>query len=151
VDVSVTVAGIIAAMHATIQERGATVTVKELPPARGDATALEQVFANLIGNALNYLDPSRPGVVEVGCLADGPTSSNDFRTYYVKDNGRGIPAAAHDKVFLAFKRVHPDVTNGEGMGLAIVRQIVERHRGKVWVESQPGMGSTFFVVLPRQP
>src|SRR2546421_9245807 len=128
-------------MQAVIQERGATVRVGTLQPAWGDPAALEQVFANLIGNALNYLDRQRPGVVEIGAASE----ANGTRTYHVKDNGLGIPDAYRHKVFAAFQRVHPDVAAGEGMGLTIVRRIVERHRGRVWLESTAGTGTTFFV------
>jgi signal transduction histidine kinase len=69
----------------------------------------------------------------------------------VRDNGLGIPAAYMSKVFRAFQRLHGEVAKGEGIGLALVRRMVERHGGRVWVESAEGAGSTFFVVLPEQP
>lgn len=146
VDVARTVARIVASLQGTIAEKRVDVRIGELPAVIGDATALEQVFANLIGNALNYLDPSRPAVIEVG------TSSGEiagFVTYFVRDNGLGIPAAHFQKIFQVFQRVHTGVGPGEGIGLAIVARVVERHRGKVWVESAVGEGSTFFVRLPR--
>jgi len=133
-------------MHATAAARKATIEIGELPRLRGDAAAIEQVFANLIGNALNYLDPARPGRVEVGCL---PDTRDGLRTCYVRDNGVGIPEDCREKIFQAFHRLHPEAaSSGEGMGLTIVRRIVERHRGRAWVESQVGVGSTFFVALP---
>jgi signal transduction histidine kinase len=149
VDLNAVIGQVVTALHGTSQERGAAVTVGDLPSAWGDPTALEQVFANLIGNALNYLDRRRPGRVEVGVVAgNGHVAADGFCTYYVKDNGLGIPAAYQQKVFQAFQRVHADAAPGEGMGLAIVRRAVERHRGRIWVESAPGEGSTFFVALP---
>jgi PAS domain S-box-containing protein len=155
VDVQRVVARIVESMGATIAQRGAAVTVAELPPTWGDPTAVEQVFANLIGNALNYLDPRRPGRIEVGRSEHrelaGPGSSAAWHTYYVRDNGLGIPAAYRAKVFQAFQRLHPETAPGEGMGLAIVRRIVERQDGKVRVESTEGSGSTFFVILPAPP
>jgi len=132
-------------MHATAAARKATIEIGELPRLRGDAAAIEQVFANLIGNALNYLDSARPGRVEVGCL---PDTRDGLRTCYVRDNGVGIPEDCREKIFQAFHRLHPEAASGEGMGLTIVRRIVERHRGTAWVESQVGVGSTFFVALP---
>lgn len=128
VEVGATVTRVAEALRATVEEKGATVTVQHLPPAWGDSTALEQVFANLIGNALNYLDPNRPGLIEVGSVggaACGPDEESALRTYYVRDNGLGIAEAYLPKVFQAFQRLHPDVAKGEGMGLAIVRRIVE--------------------------
>ncbi len=161
VDVAATVARIVEALRGTIEERGATVRVGHLPPAWGDPTALEQVFANLVGNALNYLDPARPGVVEVGCLATEADANGDGdggdgggagpATYFVRDNGLGIPEAYHAKVFGVFQRLHGEVAQGEGIGLALTRRAVERHGGRIWFESEPGRGTTFFVSLPGPP
>src|SRR5205807_8317497 len=102
VDLDATAGRVVAALHQTVADRGARVTVQPLPPAWGDPTALEQLFANLIGNALNYLDPARPGAVEVGAdanpvTADGPPGAAG-PVYFVRDNGRGIPAAYRAKV-----------------------------------------------------
>jgi signal transduction histidine kinase len=148
VDLNGTVGRIVEAFHGTIRDRRAEVKVTDLPPAWGDPTALEQLFANLIGNALNYLDPARPGVVEVGSERPAPAGTNGECLYYVKDNGFGIPEAHRAKVFQAFQRLRPEVARGEGMGLTIVHRIAERHGGKVWLESAPGEGTTFFVTLP---
>ena len=149
VDVRATVQRVVTALGNTIDERGARVVVGELPPAWGDPTAIEQIFANLVSNALNYLDPARPGVIEVGSQED--RQNDDKRIYYVKDNGLGIDADHLPKVFLAFQRLHPTVAPGEGIGLPLVRRMVERHGGRIWVESEVGQGSTFFVSLPAQP
>ena len=120
-----------------------------LPPALGDAAALEQVFANLIGNALNYLDSRRPGTIEIGSVDVPPGGSMpDVTTYFVRDNGLGIPAASRDKIFQHFQPLHPQAAAGEGMGLALVHRVVERQGGRVWFESTPGKGSTFFISLP---
>ena len=152
VDLDRVVAQVVGAAQGTITERGAVVRVGDLPAARGDRTALEQLFGNLIGNALTYLDPARPGVIEVGCLPPGAPGAPDvpsgFRTYFVRDNGLGIAEGHRQKIFQAFQRAHPGIGSGEGLGLAIVSRVAERHRGRVWVESRPGAGSTFFVALP---
>jgi signal transduction histidine kinase len=148
VDVAEVVGRVVAAAQATVAEKGATVRVGELPLVWGDRTALEQAFANLLNNALTYLDPARPGVVEVGCL---PGEAAGQRTYFVRDNGLGIAEGHRQKIFQAFQRAHPGVGSGEGLGLAIVARVAERHRGRVWVESHPGEGSTFFVALPAPP
>ncbi len=147
VDVSATVQRVITALGNTIAQKGARVAVGQLPPAWGDPTAIEQIFANLLSNALNYLDPARPGLIEVGSQED----LGDKRVYYVKDNGLGIDHEHLPKVFLAFQRLHPAVAPGEGIGLPLVRRVVERHGGRIWVESEVGQGSTFFVSLPKQP
>lgn len=148
VDVAAVVARVVASLHGTVTTRGAAVAVGDLPPAWGDPTALEQVFANLIGNALTYLDPARPGRVEVGCL---PETTDGLCGYYVRDNGLGIAEAHRGRIFQAFQRAHPQVAGGEGIGLAVAARVVERHRGRVWVESEAGEGSTFYVALPAAP
>jgi signal transduction histidine kinase len=102
----------------------------------------------LIGNALTYLSPNRQGVVEVGCR---PEIASGLRTYFVRDNGLGIAEGHRQKIFQAFQRAHPGVGSGEGLGLAIVARVAERHNGRAWVESKPGEGSTFFVTLPAAP
>ncbi len=143
---------IVDSMQAVATERGAAITASDLPPVWGDATALDQIFANLIGNALNYLDPKRPGLIEIGWQPDADTNSSmaSMHTYYVRDNGLGLSQAAKGKLFQIFQRFHPDQAKGEGVGLSIVRRMVERHSGKIWVESREGEGSTFFISLPIQ-
>ena len=74
-----------------------------------------------------------------------------MRTYYVRDNGLGIPDACMPKMFSAFQRLHGDRAKGDGIGLALVRRVTERHGGQAWVESAEGAGSTFYVTLPEQP
>jgi signal transduction histidine kinase len=156
VSVGRVVGRVVEALQGVISQRATVVTVRELPPAWGDPGAIEQIFSNLVGNALNYLDPARSGRIEIGALEPEPVDETEpralrTRTYYVRDNGLGIPAAYMSKVFRAFQRLHGDVANGDGVGLAVVRRMVERHGGRIWVESAEGAGSTFFVVLPEQP
>jgi signal transduction histidine kinase len=138
---------VVDAMHGSIRARGAQVSVHPLPPVWGDPTALEQVFGNLIGNALNYLDPARDGRVEIGTAA-APPGVESLQIFYVRDNGRGIPEVALPRLFHAFQRMHGDVAPGEGIGLALVRRVVERHGGRIWVESKEGEGTTFYLSLP---
>ncbi|MPW19774.1 histidine kinase [Paraburkholderia sp. CNPSo 3157] len=147
VDVRDIVQRVIDAMQATIRDRSARIVVQTLPPVWGDPTALEQVFANLIGNAINYLSPARAGVVEIGTTA-APPGVQTLRIFYVKDNGRGIPDIAMPRLFNAFQRLHGNVAAGEGIGLALVRRMVERHGGRVWAESKEDVGTTFYVALP---
>ncbi|CAN7350981.1 ATP-binding protein [Paraburkholderia hospita] len=138
---------VVDAMQATIRDHRARVIVQALPPVWGDPTALEQIFANLIGNAINYLSPERSGVVEIG-TAPAPPGVQTLRIFYVKDNGLGIPEIAMPRLFSAFQRLHGNVAAGEGIGLALVRRMVERHGGRVWAESTEGVGTTFYVSLP---
>lgn len=139
VDTQAVVQRVVDSLQRTISERNAEVTVETLPPVFADATAVEQIFANLLQNAVNYLAPDRPGRVRVGVC--------DARTFFVEDNGIGIPAEQKDKVFLAFQRLRPDLATGEGLGLALVQRMVERHGGRVWTESTLGQGSTFYFTL----
>ena len=150
VDVQSIVTRVVDAMSNTIELKEARLNVGKLPPCRGDAAAVEQIFGNLIGNAVNYLDPSRPGVVEVGITDDSSALRTGKNTYYVRDNGLGIPAAYLGKVFVAFQRLHGDVAKGEGIGLALVRRAVERHGGEIWVESTEGVGTIFYLALPSE-
>jgi len=144
------------AMRAAIKERKAELIVHPLADAWGDPVAVEQIFANLIGNAVNYLDSTRPGRIEIGMHDSTPPAPNKdaaedaapAHTYFVRDNGLGIPASGLAKVFVAFQRLHASVARGEGIGLALVRRIVDRHHGEIWVESVEGIGSTFYVRLP---
>jgi PAS domain S-box-containing protein len=135
------VADILASLHSTIVETGARINVHSLPVVRGDRHAIGQIFANLIGNALKSLDPQRPGVIDISASADAPP------VFAVADNGIGIPAAYRSKIFRVFQHVHPAKGDGEGMGLAIVRRIVERHGGRIWFDSAAGLGTTFFFTL----
>lgn len=139
---------VVDAMQGSIRARRAHVIVDELPPVWGDPTALEQVFANLIGNAVNYLDPAREGLIEIG-TTPAPPGVHSLRIFYVRDNGLGIPAVALPRLFNAFQRLHGNVAAGEGIGLALVRRVVERHGGRVWAESEEGVGTTFYLSLPE--
>ena len=125
------------------KEAGVTLTVEPLPPCRGDETQINQVFSNLIDNALKYRKPSRPGVIAIG---GGRENGN--AVYYVEDDGIGIAPEHQDKIYELFHRLDPKATQGEGLGLAITRRILDRHTGKIWVKSEQGKGSTFFVSLP---
>ncbi len=152
VDTAEIVGRVVAALDNTIEKKKAVVEAGALPPALGDPTAVEQIFANLIANALHYLDPARPGRVQIGLLPPGEGQAPaGMQTYFVKDNGLGIPEAYQQRVFLAFQRLHADVVQGEGVGLALVYRMVSRLGGRIWLESTAGVGSTFFVALPTAP
>ncbi|HWY88080.1 MAG TPA: response regulator [Gemmataceae bacterium] len=155
VDVGAIVARIVKSMSSPIAERGATVTVKSMAPVWSDPAAVEQIFTNLIDNALNFLNPIRSGFIEIGTVdhaqADDKDSPSAPGTFYVRDNGVGIPEAFRAKVFKAFERLRPGAVKGDGMGLTFVQRIVERLGGRIWLESVEGEGTTFFVTLPGPP
>lgn len=108
-----------------------------LPAVMGDATLLQQVFANLLENAIKFSRGRSPARVEVGTLADG--------TLFVRDNGVGFSMEYADQLFGAFQRLHPaSEFEGTGIGLAIVQRIIHRHGGMIWAESKVGHGATFY-------
>jgi len=145
VDATALVKRVTESMQGSIAERAAEVVIHDLPPALADPVALEQVFNNLITNALHYAEPSRRLRIEIGGI---PQPAGEHVVYYVKDNGLGIPAAAIPTLFSAFQRHYPGVAPREGMGLAMIQRIVDRHHGKIWVESAVGAGATFYIELP---
>ncbi len=129
-----------------INEAQAQVEIDSLPPCTGDAVQVNQVFSNLLDNALKYLDPARKGVIKVTGWTEGEQS-----VYAVEDNGVGIAEEHQTKVFEVFQRINPDMSEGEGLGLAVVKKILGRHGGSIRVESKPSIGSKFFVSLPASP
>jgi PAS domain S-box-containing protein len=143
-DVVEVVAGVVRSMETPIREAGATVTVEPLPRVMADAAQLAQVFTNLVGNALKYRRPGVPPTIRISAEPAGR-----FWRFAVADNGIGIEKEYFGRIFIIFQRLHTrEEYGGTGIGLAIVRKIVDRHGGRVWVESTPGEGSTFFFTLP---
>jgi signal transduction histidine kinase len=136
------------ALEFHLKEVGADLKVEPLPPCYGSELEINQVFSNLLSNALKYRDPGRP----VRIAVSGKTTDEDEQVVYcVEDNGVGIPQEYQKKVFRIFHRLKPDETEGEGLGLAIVHKIVHRHNGKIEVDSRPGEGTRFFITLPASP
>ena len=133
-------------MTAVARQAGVTLTIAELPAAtiEGDADRLRQVFFNLLGNAINYT-PTEGSVTVRGCLGDG------WVAVEVADTGIGIPREHLPRIFDRFYRVDKSRSRdlgGVGLGLSISKTLVESHHGQIEVESTPGKGSTFRVILP---
>jgi len=116
-----------------------------LPVVSCDGIQIAQVLSNLIGNALRYKSEDRPPLIEIGS-----EESDSSYTICVKDNGIGITEAEVEAVFLPFKRLRHKASDGIGIGLSIAQRIVERHGGRIWVEPNPDVGSTFHFNLPKE-
>ena len=115
----------------------------DIPPARGDGRRITQCLLNLTGNALKF---TPEGGVDIEVRLDG-----EWLVYRVSDTGIGIPADEIENIFSEFRQVDPTITReygGTGLGLSITKRLVEMHGGRIWVESEPGKGSTFFFTVP---
>jgi len=126
-----------------ILETNTQITYESLPEVIGDQVQLAQLFQNLISNAIKFCDKETPHVnISVKQVDDG-------WQFCVADNGLGFEASSQDRIFVIFQRLHTqEEYPGTGIGLAVCKRIVERHGGKIWVESQPGKGSQFYFTLP---
>jgi PAS domain S-box-containing protein len=143
VDVTAVVATAEKNLERAIAESGAVITKDPLPALSADEGQLVQVFQNLIGNAVKFRREEAPRV-HVGARREG----NDW-VFSVRDNGIGIEKEYFDRIFIIFQRLNPrEIYPGTGIGLAITKKIVERHGGRIWVESTPGAGSTISFTIP---
>jgi signal transduction histidine kinase len=116
----------------------------EFPVVYGDRRRLLEVLQNLIDNAVKFSAGQSAPVVEIGCEG----SENDMPVFFVRDNGIGIPAEHHERIFGLFNKLDP-MAEGTGVGLALVKRIVEFHGGRIWVESEAGRGAKFLFTLPQ--
>ena len=131
-------------MCSTEETARVALTVHDMPEADVDPTLLRQALDNLLGNALKFTRPVAEPRIEIGARSDGGEP-----VFYVRDNGVGFDVAHADRLFAVFQKLHPETQfEGAGIGLSIVKRIVEKHGGRVWAESAPGKGATFFFTLP---
>jgi light-regulated signal transduction histidine kinase (bacteriophytochrome) len=145
VDSSAVLQDSLSSLAEAIRESGARVTFDALPEVSMGEVHLFQIFQNLIGNALKYRDRDPP---QIHIAA---SSRGAVWRFSVADNGIGIDPQYKEKIFGVFKRLHHDRRYaGTGIGLAICQRVVERYGGRIWVESGPGKGSTFFFTVPRR-
>jgi PAS domain S-box-containing protein len=132
-------------LQLTIEESGAIITHEPLPTVHGDATQLASVFQNLLGNAIKFRGPLPPQVHIAASRA-----GHEW-LFVVADNGMGIDPRYSERIFVIFQRLHDRASYpGTGIGLAICKRIIQRHGGRIWVESQPGQGAAFHFTLPAK-
>ncbi|MBI3770244.1 MAG: hypothetical protein HY271_17360 [Deltaproteobacteria bacterium] len=150
VDVAAVVAEAVARAHTAVENKHIQITVGDLPPVAAEYQKIHHVFENLLTNACKYV-----GDKPLACIEIGGSAHNGTVEYFVRDNGVGIDATQLDRIFQLYHRA-PDQTvggvvqEGHGIGLAVVKRIVQRYGGRIWVESVPGEGTCFRVSFPRE-
>ena len=133
-------------LQAVIIENGAQITHDDLPEVHVDRSQLVQVFQNLIGNAIKFRKSGEPPRVHIAAHQQGAAW-----VFSIRDNGIGINPKYFDRIFVIFQRLHTRETYpGSGIGLALCKSIIERHGGRIWVESQPDKGTIFRFTVPVQ-
>ena len=145
-DMTALVQGIADSVNHQTEATGAEIVVESLPTIESDRLMVEQVFGNLIDNAVKYLDPARPGRIVVR----GREEADGYVAFEIEDNGRGVAPKDHERIFELFRRAGKQDQPGEGLGLAFVRNTVRRLGGAISVTSALGEGSTFHVNLPKR-
>lgn len=143
------VRNVIRRLEPILEERNVRIDIDdELPFISCDPIKITEVFYNLISNAIKYNDKQKP-VLEIGFVKS--KTKKPGTTFFVRDNGIGIKKDYFDKIFKIFRRLHArtEYGGGTGAGLAIVQKIIQEHRGKIWVESEEGKGSTFYFMIPK--
>ena len=133
-------------VHHQTEAAGAQILVEALPSIESDRLSMEQILGNLIDNAVKYLDAVRPGEIVIS----GEDLPGGWVVYRVADNGRGIAARDHERIFELFRRSGKQDRRGEGLGLAFVRNSVRRIGGTIDIESELGKGSTFLLKFPKR-
>jgi PAS domain S-box-containing protein len=144
VDLNEVVQYVIKVLEENIKKNTALITFKFLPVITANKTLITHLFLNLVNNALKYHNGNQTEI-EIGSTED-----EDWYFIYVRDNGIGIDPKFFDKIFVIFQRLHTkNEYSGTGIGLAICKKIVEIHKGKIWIESETGKGSTFYFSIPK--
>lgn len=145
VDMNAVMSDVLGTLHLAMAEANSIVEYDPLPSVPGHRVALSQLLLNLLANALKYRNPTMPPHVKVTARQ----KDRDW-IFAVSDNGIGIDPKHQERIFEMFQRLDPAGTQGSGIGLALCRTIVERHAGRIWVQSQPNHGATFYFTLPTR-
>jgi len=141
------VGDVVERLHYELDQVGGVVHIEPLPEIQADAWALTKVFTNILGNAIQYSHPERNPTIHVSARQDG-----DQFVFAVADNGIGIPEEDRERLFRRFERgSNTGGVSGTGLGLHIIREVVLGHGGQVWVESEVGLGTVFYIALPMEP
>ncbi len=128
-----------------VDERGIVAYIQpNLPSVRVDKPRLIEVMQNLLDNAAKYMGAQAKPHIEVG----HQSAEDDKPIFFVRDNGMGVPPEHHERIFGLFNKLDP-TSEGTGIGLALVKRIIELHGGRIWIESEAGNGSTFYFTLPH--
>lgn len=146
VDLNVTLQSVQDALQVKIAETGAQIDVQPLPIVSADVTQMQQLFQNVLDNAIKFHSEQAPKII----ISATDEPHNPERTCIsVRDNGIGIDMQNAERLFQMFQRGHArDRYGGTGIGLAVSKRVIERHGGRIWVEPTPGGGSTFYFTLP---
>jgi PAS domain S-box-containing protein len=148
-------------MEVEIQQKGAKVNIEPLPTVRGNRRQLQQLFHNLVSNALKYCQPDTPPVIQITAkkivgkkVKPGLSPEEENKTFHlleVSDNGIGFPPEDAKRIFNIFTRLHGNAEyRGTGVGLSIAQKVVQNHGGHIWAEGKAGEGATFYVLLPAE-
>ena len=133
-------------LRSLIEENGAVINYSHLPAVMGDYDQLRRIFQNLVGNAIKFRKHDIFPVIDISVRED---KENNEYVFSIEDNGIGIEEQYMERIFVIFQRLHTmELYKGTGIGLSVVKRIVERHGGRIWVESEPGAGSTFYFTIP---
>ncbi len=144
VDLGKIAAGVLDALEREVEEAGAAISIGQLPILVGDASQFHQLLLNLLGNALKFRSVNP-------FIAVTAERQGDEWVILIADNGPGIESRYFGRIFEPFRRLHGHEIPGSGIGLAISRRVVQNHGGRIWVESEPGIGSTFGIAFPVKP
>jgi signal transduction histidine kinase len=142
IDMNRLAAKIVRTFEYQLEEAGVAIQIDDLPNCIGDESMIDQVFSNFLSNALKNMDTDRPGKVRIHGYVEG-----DMTIYCFEDNGIGIDKRYQEQIFNLFEKVNVDKA-GEGLGLTVIRKIIDKHKGRVWLNSSPNVGSKFYISIP---